>query len=293
MLEFIKKYDNVLSDDLCDSIIEEFNRLKDIGLTSKGNTGSGVNLQFKDANDLNIFRFSNKWKNKYINDYLDITWNNLFKYWANWPYQTFTNPIKDKNGKTFYIDNLKDVSKFYNSEQLYDLFRRNHKLQSSANTKNIKDIFPDDELPVNLLHHYEKNTGGYHIVHNDGTPTNISSYGRIIIYMYYLNDVTKGGETDFPLLDYKVKPKKGTMLIWPACWPTHHKGHIPISNDKYIVTGWVTTCMNTFNSMNPTAVWRENKMKGIHPKNNLAHFEKTQIKEDYVSKYLHRKTKAG
>ena len=56
--------------------------------------------------------------------------------------------------------------------------------------------------------------------------------------MFYLNDVEEGGETEFYNQKVKIKPKKGTCVIFPT-YNTHlHKGHIPISNDKYILNMW-------------------------------------------------------
>jgi len=61
---------------------------------------------------------------------------------------------------------------------------------------------------------------------------------RIFTYIWYLNDVNIGGETVFnPTL--KITPKTGRLVIFPACWTFPHQGKMPISNDKYIITGWV------------------------------------------------------
>lgn len=40
----------------------------------------------------------------------------------------------------------------------------------------------------------------------------------------YLNDVAQGGETHFPLLDWKVKPKRGAALFWEN-HATRHSAH--------------------------------------------------------------------
>lgn len=60
---------------------------------------------------------------------------------------------------------------------------------------------------------------------------------RIITYLWYLNTVEEGGETYF--YHGKVKPEKGKLILFPACWNYNHKGATPISHDKYIITGWV------------------------------------------------------
>jgi hypothetical protein len=48
----------------------------------------------------------------------------------------------------------------------------------------------------------------------------------------------EGGETEL-CIDLKIKPEKGKLLIFPASWLYPHSGKMPISNDKYIVTGWI------------------------------------------------------
>jgi len=37
----------------------------------------------------------------------------------------------------------------------------------------------------------------------------------------------------------RVKPKQGTLLIWPAAFTHTHRGNPPLSNVKYITTGWI------------------------------------------------------
>ena len=58
---------------------------------------------------------------------------------------------------------------------------------------------------------------------------------RFLVLFFYLNDVEEGGETVFTELDYSVKPKTGSVLIFPPTWQYPHAGLPPISNNKYIV----------------------------------------------------------
>ena len=37
----------------------------------------------------------------------------------------------------------------------------------------------------------------------------------------------------------KVKPEVGKLIIHPASWPYIHKGYMPESDDKYILTTWL------------------------------------------------------
>lgn len=60
---------------------------------------------------------------------------------------------------------------------------------------------------------------------------------RFLSFTYYLNTVEQGGETSF--VDFRVSPKKGSLLLFPPLWMFPHKGEIPVSNDKYILTGYL------------------------------------------------------
>lgn len=64
---------------------------------------------------------------------------------------------------------------------------------------------------------------------------------RFIVCLMYLNDVEEGGETAF---DGKgeddesivVKPKAGRLVMFPPTWMYPHKGKMPISGNKYIIS---------------------------------------------------------
>ena len=78
---------------------------------------------------------------------------------------------------------------------------------------------------------------GYHIWHSENIAKGCGR--RILAHMMYLNDVEEGGETEFLYLSKRFKPRKGTLLIWPAGFTHTHRGNPPISGDKYVATGWV------------------------------------------------------
>ncbi len=59
---------------------------------------------------------------------------------------------------------------------------------------------------------------------------------RYLVFLWYVNDVAEGGETEFVDLDIKVKPVKGRLLIFPPYWMYRHAGLQPTSNDKYILS---------------------------------------------------------
>jgi hypothetical protein len=51
---------------------------------------------------------------------------------------------------------------------------------------------------------------------------------RFLIMMVYLNDNFEGGETVFPILGDKIKPKKGRLLLFPPTWNYLHHGNPPL-----------------------------------------------------------------
>jgi prolyl 4-hydroxylase len=63
--------------------------------------------------------------------------------------------------------------------------------------------------------------------------------------MVYLNEPASGGATRFKLLDYRIEPRLGRILIWnnmaldgsPNPW-TLHEGMAVEAGTKYIVTKW-------------------------------------------------------
>lgn len=58
---------------------------------------------------------------------------------------------------------------------------------------------------------------------------------RFLVAFLYLNDVEEGGETLFPTMQLSIKPKAGSLLMFPPLWPWLHAGARPISGPKYIV----------------------------------------------------------
>lgn len=79
--------------------------------------------------------------------------------------------------------------------------------------------------------------GGYHVWHAESMTRQTAA--RVLVWTVYLNDVAEGGETEFLYQHKRVKPEAGTCLIWPAGFTHAHRGNPPISNTKYILTGWI------------------------------------------------------
>jgi hypothetical protein len=80
---------------------------------------------------------------------------------------------------------------------------------------------------------------GYYKYHNDYCISDNKLQHRMIAFIWYLNTVYEGGETEFFNGKVSIKPEKGKLLLFPAAWTYPHRGNMPISSDKYIVTGWI------------------------------------------------------
>ena len=78
---------------------------------------------------------------------------------------------------------------------------------------------------------------GYHMWHCENAE--MKARNRILAFSVYLNDVAEGGETEFLYQKCRFKPEKNTLLVWPSQFTHVHRGNPPLSNDKYIITGWV------------------------------------------------------
>ena len=98
-------------------------------------------------------------------------------------------------------------------------------------------------FPMNIkdtgyqIQKYNKNDGFYKW-HTDDTYGYKNYEGtRVVAFIIYLNTIEEGGETDLNFI--KIKPEIGKLLFFPALWTFPHKGRMPVSDDKYIITGWI------------------------------------------------------
>lgn len=193
-------YQNVFSitPELCKDIINMFESEKNKRV---GNIARGVNKDVKDTTDFNIPKCtdeSHKWYKTEKFLYKELN-KNLLLY------------IKQINSNNYQPEsnNAIDGSIFTNKTMKLENF---------------------------MIQKYEKNKGKY-TYHNDFAVDSLSGDYRVITYIWYLNTVDIGGETEF-WDTYKIKPVAGKLVLFPATWTYHHRGLMPISDNKYIITGW-------------------------------------------------------
>lgn len=59
---------------------------------------------------------------------------------------------------------------------------------------------------------------------------------RYLVFLWYLNDVAEGGETEFVDLGLRIPPRAGRLLMFPPYWMFQHAGRAPMSGAKYILS---------------------------------------------------------
>lgn len=80
--------------------------------------------------------------------------------------------------------------------------------------------------------------GGFHNWHFENFDQ--ISCTRVVTWMFYLNDITEGGETEFLYLNKRINAKEGRLVIWPASYTHTHRGNPPLNTNKYIITSWLS-----------------------------------------------------
>lgn len=85
---------------------------------------------------------------------------------------------------------------------------------------------------------------GFYKPHIDGMPGSPMAGNRLVAFLAYLNTVEHGGETDFPLHGLRVPPVQGRVVMFPASWTHPHEALMPLSDDKYVVSTFISAKMN-------------------------------------------------
>tara|TARA_R100000406_G_scaffold87424_1_gene72092 strand:- start:237 stop:845 length:609 start_codon:yes stop_codon:yes gene_type:complete len=133
--------------------------------------------------------------------------------------------IMDFEEKYFPYNNNEFIKIFFN--ECYKLYVDKYDLLKELQRHTIYEMKVQKTKP----------SEGYHVWHTENMQKEVSN--RIAVFGLFLNDVKEGGETEFLYQKLRVKPVKNTLIIWPANYTHFHRGNPPISNDKYLLTGWV------------------------------------------------------
>ena len=223
---FIQVIEHAISDDMCDQFVTQFELSKH---TQPGRTGGGIDTEKKRSFDVSIVQHP-EFKAPY-QALLPVVGQHILRYFEKY-FFALIGPI----GLTV---------KHPKTGQPVKLSHENFNEVGLPNLSNLmRYLFRLGDINAQK---YECQQGGYPYWHSEVYPqtNSIDALHRVLLFMFYLNDVDEGGETDFYYQDISIKPRKGTMVIAPAYFTHTHRGQVPISNDKYILTSWVS-----FNSGN-------------------------------------------
>ena len=221
MDNFIKIHPKAISKEICEHLIDFFEKQDKLGHTSIGMSGNKTDLETKDSTDLCVkfsFKtgklFEDKEHLEILKNFDDVLYKNLEKYVMHY------HPMDE------------GYRKFKKQKPRTSLF---HRFDGSTAPK---DIRLESKFNGYQIHRYVPPYQGYHAWHADWSSMNEVFSTRMIVAMTYLNDVESGGETEWYHQNLKIEPTQGTMVIWPAYFTHIHKGHPPISNTKYIMNNW-------------------------------------------------------
>jgi prolyl 4-hydroxylase len=99
----------------------------------------------------------------------------------------------------------------------------------------VKEVWGVDLRQHAETHFVRYSPGNYYTPHSD---TGLHRSDRYFTVVCYLNDDFEGGQTSFPRLDYKVTPRSGKAVIFPATYL--HCAEPVTSGEKYILVSWLT-----------------------------------------------------
>jgi hypothetical protein len=218
--QFIEIYDGALSAEFCQQCIIKFEQSKE---QHKGRTGHGVDPIKKHSSDITITQ-SVDWQAE-IQHLQQVVLQGLIQYIRKYPFAlvgSIALQVQTPDGveQISYVDIPK--------------------LNDDSLAKLIQTVFRLGSINIQK---YDQNQGGYFYYHSEIYPhpndQANDALHRKLLWMFYLNDVAQGGETEFYHQKVVTKPKRGSLVIAPAGFTHTHRGNMPESNDKYIFTSWV------------------------------------------------------
>lgn len=218
-MNFVEVYDDVLSESLCTQLRDLFDTP---GLAQPGVTGAGVELDKKISQDIMLNQHPQL--AGLLNQVVDATRETLAKYFAKYHFALIAPlslKVRGHDGAAVNLthDNYAEYGRGKESQFMQVLYRLGN-IQAQK---------------------YEQGVGNYQYWHCEVFPQQhgYEALHRSLLFMFYLNDVEQGGETEFYYQNLRIQPKRGRMVVAPAYFTHTHRGLIPQSGDKYILTSWV------------------------------------------------------
>lgn len=220
MSDFIEVYEDALSPELCAQLIKAFDSSPYL---TAGRTGGGVDPSKKISQDL------------YLNDH-PIYQPLLQQVWA------ATTQCAAQYFKKYHFALIAPVAltvQHPKTGQPVALTHENYQDIAADKTEDFMKVLY--RMGPIQAQKYQAGLGNYNYWHCEVYPQapHNEPLHRTLLFMFYLNDVTVGGQTEFYYQQKAISPKTGRMVIAPAYFTHTHRGCVPQSNDKYILTSWI------------------------------------------------------
>lgn len=217
-MNFIEVYDNALSADLCSRLRKMF----DSGVAKPGVTGHGVEPDKKISEDIVLNQHPQF--AELLEEVTAVTAQHLVRYFEKYHFALIAPlalTVRGADGQPVALthDNYAEYGRGKESGFMRFLYR----------------------LGPIQAQKYQQGVGNYNYWHCEVFPQKHSfeALHRTLLFMFYLNDVEEGGETKFYYQNQRIKPRSGSMVVAPAYFTHTHRGLVPHSSDKYILTSWV------------------------------------------------------
>lgn len=220
MNDFIEVYDNALSPTLCQQLIRAFEKSPH---KQPGRTGGGVDASKKVSTDLYLNEHAEY--QSLLQQITQITAHYAHQYFQKYHFALIApvgfTTLDPASGQPVAVrhENFQQFS----PEQTFDFMKTLYRLGPIQAQK------------------YQAAKGNYNYWHCEVYPQlpNNEPLHRTLLFMFYLNDVAEGGHTEFFYQQKAIQPQAGRMVIAPAYFTHTHRGNMPISGDKYILTSWI------------------------------------------------------
>jgi hypothetical protein len=220
MPDFIEIYDNALSAELCQQLIHAFEQSPHL---KAGRTGGGVDPTKKISTDL------------YLNEHAEYQplLQQIFAVTTQYAAEYF---------RKYHFALIAPVALTVldgNTGQPVALTHENYPQYGAHKAEDFMKVLY--RLGPIQAQRYQAGVGNYNYWHCEVYPQapHNEALHRTLLFMFYLNDVEQGGQTEFYYQNKSIRPKTGRMVIAPAYFTHTHRGCVPESNDKYILTSWI------------------------------------------------------
>jgi hypothetical protein len=133
------------------------------------------------------------------------------------------------NIKNEIVENIESNIKIYNSTINYK-----NAYEYAINKKFSLKLFI-----INKFYQNDKTMGDPYSINKHKSDFNIcGSKQTVLTFIYFLNDVSEGGELEFYNF-HKINAEKGKMVIFPTDWFFANKHTVAISSDSYVIKGQI------------------------------------------------------